>query len=87
MEVGCSTLFVVNFLFTMKVVELIHLSSKTLWEEVRPIFDAGISLVSNPSTVFTNNLMSNAESCNNWMERLCIIVGVRRRIKMNRELN
>ena len=38
--------------------------------------DSGIILVSNPSISFVNNLLSNSESYNNWLESLCIVVGV-----------
>ena len=60
--------------FNMKVVELIHLCSNDLREKVWAMDDAGISLVSNPSTSFANTLMYHVEICNNWLERLCISV-------------
>ena len=44
--------------------------------------NAGISLVSNSFTEFVNNLLSNAESFNNWLESCCIIFGWRCRIKI-----
>ena len=74
------------WLFTIKGVELIHLSYKTWWEEFRAIEDEGISLVYNPSTVFAINHLYNAESCNNWLYILFIIVDGRRRTKMMKAL-
>ena len=53
---------------TMKGVELICLSSDTLWEGFRATDDAGISLVYNPYTALANTLMYHEE-------RFCIIVG------------
>ena len=73
-------------LFAMKCVELIHIYSKTWWEEFRATDDSGISLVSNPSTSFSNNLLSHAEIYNKWMEILCIIVDGRLGTKMIRAL-
>ena len=61
----------------MKGVELVHLYSKTWWEEVRSTDNADISLVSNSSTSFANNLLSNTESCNNWLDVFLIVAGVR----------
>ena len=60
----------------MKGVQLVHISSKTFWEEVRSTDDTGISLVSNTSTAFANSLMLNLESYNNCLESFWIIVGV-----------
>ena len=57
------------FFFAMKGVEIIHISSKTWWEEFWSMYDAGISLVSNSSIAFANTLLSHADSCNNWLER------------------
>ena len=65
----------ISWFITIKDVELVQISSKTWWEEVRATDDAGIILVSNPSIEFENSHMSNAESCNYWLETLCIIVG------------
>ena len=42
---------------TMKVIELVHLSSKTWWELVRATDDSGISLVSNYSIELANSLL------------------------------
>ena len=87
MEFGCSTLLVVHFfLLTMKGVELIHLSSKTLWEEVSSTNDAGRSLMSNHSTAFANTLLSHTDSWNNWLERCSIIFDWRWRTKIMRAL-
>ena len=64
--------------FTMKGVVMIHIFSKTWWEETRATDDAGISLVSNLSTALANNLLSShGEVCNTSLERCCIIVGGR----------
>ena len=60
--------------FTMKGVELIHISYKNWWEEFRATDDAGIILVSNPSTPFENTLLYLAESFNNGLEICYIIV-------------
>ena len=54
-------------------VELVHISHKTGWEEVRDTDYTGISLVYNSSTEFSNNLLSNAENRNDWLESCCII--------------
>ena len=35
--------------------------------------DAGIGLVSYPSTAFANNLLPREEICNNWLEGFYII--------------
>ena len=48
--------------FTTKGVEMIHLSSKSWWEEFRATDDSGIILVSNPSTEFANTILSHVES-------------------------
>ena len=58
----------------MKSVELIHISSKTWWEEFRATNDAGISLVSNPSTALLHNILSHADSWNKFLGICCIIV-------------
>ena len=47
----------ISWFITTKGNELIRLYSKTLWEEFRAADDAGISLVSNPSTLFTSNIL------------------------------
>ena len=60
--------------FTIKGVELICLSSKNWWEELRDTDDACISLVSNISTWSANTILSHVESCNNCLDRCCIIV-------------
>ena len=39
-----------------------------------------------PSVAFVNNLMYHEESCDNCMERCCIIVGGRRRDRIIREM-
>ena len=70
----------------MKGVELVHISSKTWWEEVGDTDNAGISLVSNYSTSSTNNIMLNTESCNNFLESCYIIVGEIQRNKMMRAM-
>ena len=70
----------------MKGVELVHLSSKTCWEDVRYVDNPGISLVSNSSTAFSNNPLLEAEIFNNWLESCCIIVCVILRGKMMRDL-
>ena len=56
------------WLITMEVIELIHLSSKTWWEEFWTMDDAGISFVSNYSRSIKNTLLSFAEICNNSLE-------------------
>ena len=48
--------------------------------------DAGIILVSNPSTEFANILLYNADICNNWLDSCCIIFGEILRIKIMRAL-
>ena len=73
-------------LITIKGVELVHLSFKNCWEEVRATDYAGISLVSNSSVSFANNIISKAEICNNWLEILCIIVDGLLRTKIMRAL-
>ena len=57
------------WLFTMKGVEIIHISSKNWREEFRSKDDSGISFVSNPSTSFSNSLLYNAKIWNNWLGR------------------
>ena len=57
----------ISWFITMKSVELVHIYSKNWWEEVRATDDAGISLVSNYLTEFTNNILSNVGICNNCM--------------------
>ena len=64
----------ISWLITTKGIELIHLSSKNWWEEVRAMDDAGIRLVTNTPTAFTNIFLSHADRFNNWMESWCIIV-------------
>ena len=51
------------------------------------MYDAGIILVSDPSTAFTNTLLYNAYIFNNWLESCCIIIGVRCRTKIMISLN
>ena len=60
--------------FTITFVEIIRLSYQTWWEGFWATDDAGISPVSNSSTAFSNTLLSRTESCNNCMEKWCIIV-------------
>ena len=74
-------------LITMKRVELVHLSSKTWWEEVRATDGSYLSLVSNSSTAFANNIMFNEGSWNNWLYCCCINIGGRQRTKIMRALN
>ena len=69
-------------LITMKDVELINISYKTWWEELRYTYDSGISLVSNTSTEFANTLLSHAEICNKRLKICCINVGGRWRAEM-----
>ena len=64
-----------GWFFTINVIELVCLYYKTWWEEVMDTYNAGISLVSNSSTALSNNLLSNVERCNNWLESCCIIFG------------
>ena len=90
-EVSCWSLAVPLSLwfiwfFTMKGVELIYLSYKNCWEKFWATDDAGISFVSISSTKFTNTLLFHAESCNNCLERCCIIVDGIRRTKIMRVL-
>ena len=51
----------ISWFITMKVIELVHVSSKNWWEEVRDTDDAGISLVSNYSISFSNSILLNTE--------------------------
>ena len=90
-EVSCWRLAVpfswcTSWFIATKGISLIHIYSKTWWEEVRSTDNTGIILVSNYSTAFENNLLSNVESCNNFLESCCIIFGGRWRTKMTREL-
>ena len=55
-------------------------------DKVRERDNAAISLESNPSTAFENNILSSVEIRNNWLESFCIIVGGRRGNKRNRDL-
>ena len=71
---------------TMKVVGLIRISYKIWWEVFWTTDNAGISLESNYSTALSNILLSCAEICNNWLERLCIIFNGRWRFEMMIEL-
>ena len=75
-----------SWFITTNGVELVHIYFKNWWEEVWATDDAFISLVSNSSTAFANIILSNAESCSNWLESFCIIVGGRWRTKMMRSL-
>ena len=68
--------------FNIKGIELIHLSSKTWWEEFRATYNAGISLVSNPSTSFATIILSHADIYKNYLVRWCIIVDVIWRTKI-----
>ena len=72
--------------FNMKYVALIIFSSKTWWEEFMAMDDACISLVSNPSTAFSNNVLYHADIWNKFLEIYCIIVDGRLRNKMTRSL-
>ena len=72
------------YFFIMKGFGPIHLYSNNWWEEFRATDDAGIRIVSNPSTEFGNTLIYNADRCNNYLERCCILFGGRRRTKMMR---
>ena len=73
-------------IITIKGVELICLYYKTSWEKCRVRYDAGISLVSNPSAFSENNLLSNAEIYNNYLSSCCIIFGRKWRTKMMRAM-
>ena len=75
-----------SWFITMKGVALFHLYSTTWWEEVRDMDDSCIRLVYNSSTEFTNNILLNAESCNNWQGIFCINICGRRSTKMMRVL-
>ena len=55
----------ISWFITMEGVELVHLSSKTWWEEVRATDNTGINLVSNYSTEFINNILYYTEIFNN----------------------
>ena len=70
----------------MKGVEVIHLSSKTWWEEFWTTDDAGISFVSNYSTEFANTLLSHVESWNNCLQICFIIVDGRWRYEIMRAM-
>ena len=90
-EVSCCRLGVTLswwfiWFFAVKGVELINLSYKTWWEEFMSMDDAGISLITNTSAEFANTLLSPVESCNNWLERWCIIFYGRRGTKIMRAL-
>ena len=90
-EVSCWRLVVplswwLIWFFIVKGVELINIYSKIWWEAFMATDDAGINLVSNPSTALTSNLPYYAEICNNWMKRLCIIDDGILRHKMLRAL-
>ena len=63
-----------RWFITTKVVELAHISSKTWWEEYGTTYDAVIGFVSNSSTAFENNILSNTYIINDWLESFCIIV-------------
>ena len=63
-----------SWFITIKGVELVRISSNNWWEEVRATDNSGISLVSNSSKYFANNLLSNVKICNKWLESLCIFV-------------
>ena len=70
--------------FTMKGFEVIHIYYNTWWDEFRGTDDAGIGLVSNPSTSFKNNLLSHVERYNKWLEIFFIIIDGGWRNKMMR---
>ena len=83
-----STWFEVNFwrlavtiswwlscLITMKCVELVHISHKYGWEEVRFMGNVCISLLSNFYTASANMFVENTEICNDWIESCCYIFG------------
>ena len=67
----------ISWFFAMKDVGLIRLFFKTWRGKIMSTDDAGIILVSNPSTYFANALLYHAESCNNWLDIWCIIVDER----------
>ena len=73
-----------RWLITMNSVENVHISSNTVWKEVIATNDTGISLVSNSSTSFANNILSNAECGNDCMETYCTIFCGRWSTKMMR---
>ena len=77
----------ISWFTTIKGIKLVHISSKTWREEVRAVDNSGIILLSNSSTAFINNLLSNAESFNNCMESFCINFLDRWGTKMMRALN
>ena len=57
----------------MKGAEFVHISSNNLGGEVSNTDDTVIILVSNSSTLLSNDILSNAYSCNKCLESLCII--------------
>ena len=90
-EVNCWSVAVplywwISLIVTIKGDKMVHLYSKTSWEEIRAMDDEGISLVSNYPIKFANSLLSNAEICNKCLDKFCIIVNVRWRTKMMRDL-
>ena len=79
-EVSCYRLAVLLswwfiWFIPMKGVELIHISSKTWWEEFWTMDDSGIRFVSNTSLSFLNNFRYHAKIFNNWPEGFYISVG------------
>ena len=77
----------ISWFIAIKGVEMVHISSKNWRKEFMATDDAGIILMLNYSTEFTNNLLLKSESCNNWLESCCINVGVNWRTKMMRAMN
>ena len=67
----------ISCFITMKGVELVNISSKTWWDEFRATIDTVISVVSNSSTAFSNNILSNYEVFRNSLKSCCVIIGGR----------
>ena len=85
-EVKCCSLAVTNSWWikcfvTTKGVELVHISSKNFWKEVRSTDYAGVILDSNYTKSFINSLLSNANIWNNWLDifyiSLCVIWSIK----------
>ena len=76
-----------SWFFTMKVVEWIHLSYNTWWEEVTSTDDTVIIFVSNTPTEFVNTILSHAANFNNCMYRCCIIFDGRLRTQIMSDMN
>ena len=77
----------ISCLIDMKGIELVHMYLKTWWEEVRATYDAGISLVYNFPTKFSNCLLYDTGKYNTRIKSLCIIVGERLMTQMIRVLD